>query len=84
MNVNLPPDLAIDLQEQIKLVLDLSGCVFVLALNERVLDGFIQKRYKVRYGVDDFTVTEYIEKLIQLRIEVPVANEMREFIRNIL
>ncbi|MDJ0840812.1 MAG: P-loop NTPase fold protein [Acidobacteriota bacterium] len=79
------PDRAIDLLEEIKLVLDLPGCVFVLALNERVLDGFIRKRYKEKYGIDDFTITEYIDKLIQLRIDVPDAEaRIPELITHIL
>jgi len=80
------PDKAVDLLEQIKLILDMPNCVFVLALNARALDGFIRKRYREDYGNNDFTVNEYIEKLIQLHISTPTPKpeEMRRFIEKSL
>ncbi len=63
------PEKAVALLEQIKLVLDLPSTIFVLALNEKTLDGFIRKRYEL-HGIEDFTINEYIEKLIQLRYHI--------------
>ncbi len=76
------PEKAVALLEQIKLVLDLPSTIFVLALNEKTLDGFIRKRYEL-HGIEDFTINEYIEKLIQLRYYIaPITpDEMAIFAR---
>lgn len=68
------PEKALDLLEKIKVILDLPQCVFVLALNEKALDGYIRKRYADNYG-EDFSITEYLEKLVQLKVIIPDTKE---------
>ena len=79
------PEGAVNLLEQIKLVLDLPCCVFVLALNQKVLDGFIRKRYRDDFDIKSFSIDLYIDKLIQLKVPVPKArNTLSPFVSKIM
>ncbi len=62
------PDKAIYLLENIKLVLSQPGFIFVLAVDQRILENFLEKRFKNEFGFDDYQRGQsYLDKIIQLR-----------------
>jgi Leucine-rich repeat (LRR) protein len=68
----LPPQ-GVKLLESIKLVLAQPGFVFVLALDRRVLEGYLARRYKREFGVADYAAsgTQYLDKIVQLPLGLP-------------
>lgn len=48
------PDQAIRLLESIKLVLAQPGFIFVLGVARKVIEGYLQHRYSLEYGIPDF------------------------------
>jgi Leucine-rich repeat (LRR) protein len=68
----LPPQ-GVKLLESIKLVLAQPGFVFVLALDRRVLEGYLARRYRKEFGVADYAAsgTQYLDKIVQLPLGLP-------------
>lgn len=67
----LPPN-ALKLLESIKLVLAQQGFIFVLAVDRKVLESFLSKRYKEDFGIDDYEGgVSYLDKIVQLPIALP-------------
>jgi len=68
----LPPQ-GVKLLESIKLVLAQPGFVFVLALDRRVLEGYLARRYRREFGVADYDAsgTQYLDKIVQLPLGLP-------------
>ena len=68
----LPPQ-GVKLLESIKLVLAQPGFVFVLALDRRVLEGYLARRYRREFGVADYAAsgTQYLDKIVQLPLGLP-------------
>ncbi len=62
-----PPE-AIKLLESIKLVLSQKGFIFTLALDKRILQGFLKYRYEEEFKVSDYETggKDYLDKIIQL------------------
>jgi len=67
-----PPDNALNLIEQIKLVLNLPKTIFILALDKAVLERFVSHRYRELFQQPGFSVDRLIDKLIQLHVELPL------------
>lgn len=66
------PDKAIQLLESIKLVLNHPGFIFVIAVDRRVLEGFLDKRYVEEFGLKDYHQGQsYLDKIIQLPLWIP-------------
>ena len=67
------PDKALAVLEGIKLALSQPGFIFVLAVDRRIVEGFLIKRYQEKFGVEDYTAagTSYLDKLVQLPVYVP-------------
>ena len=66
------PDKAVFLLESIKLILAQPGFVFVLAVDRRVIEGYLEKRYLEYCGKNDINLGRfYLEKIIQLPINIP-------------
>ena len=65
------PENAVRLLEGIKLVLAQPGFVFVLAVNQGIINDYLTKRYK-DYGIkDEQTGKSYLDKIVQLRLPLP-------------
>ena len=80
------PDNALHLLESIKLVLCQPGFVFVLAIDPRIVERYLEKRYKDQYGIEDYRDGQsYLDKMIQLPFPIP-SHESRfeEFIKRLL
>lgn len=68
------PEKTIQLLEAVKLFLDKRGCVFVLGADTHIIQKAITKHY-LDSGVTDSNVGDYLEKIIQLRFELPPISE---------
>jgi hypothetical protein len=70
------PDVAFDIVDSIRIALWEPDCIFILAIDEGVIaDGWLM-RFKARYpAVDDIVAAQkgrdYLEKIIQLRVQLP-------------
>ena len=73
-----PPE-AIKLLESIKLVLSQKGFVFALALDKRVLQGFLKYRYEKEFKVEKYSEggKDYLDKIIQLPL--PLLSHEKRF-----
>lgn len=81
------PDKAVALLESIKHLLWVQGFVFVLALDNVVLENFLQRRYERDFGLDHDPAIgkRYLEKLVQLTIFLPESNlRFSEYVRSLL
>jgi len=63
----LPPKV-VEVLESIKVLLDVAGLVFVLALDESVAEQAIQSYYGKDYGVPP---RDYVKKLVQVEFRLP-------------
>lgn len=68
------PEKAVQVLEAVKLFLDKSGCVFVLGADTSIVQDAVVKHYNDA-GIKDENVGDYIEKLIQLRFDLPPVPE---------
>ncbi|HEY5729433.1 MAG TPA: SUMF1/EgtB/PvdO family nonheme iron enzyme [Anaerolineales bacterium] len=68
------PEKAVQVLEAVKLFLDKDGCVFVLGADTRIVQDAVVKHYR-EAGIRDENVGDYIEKLIQLRFDLPPVPE---------
>ncbi|MDX8391793.1 MAG: P-loop NTPase fold protein, partial [Mariprofundaceae bacterium] len=67
----LPPN-ALKLLESIKLVLAQQGFIFVLAVDRKVLESFLSKRYRDDFGIEDYEDgVSYLDKIVQLPMALP-------------
>lgn len=66
---------ALKLLESIKLVLAQPGFIFFLGLDRRIIQDYLNKRFKEEYGVKEFSGQEYLEKLVQLSFPIPSHTE---------
>ena len=75
------PEQAIEVLEAIKLFLDVQGCIFVLAVDRKVIAQGIQVKYK---QLEDHRIDgqQYLEKIIQLPFELPplLSPEVKAYI----
>lgn len=66
------PDNAVFLLECIKLILSLRGFVFVLAVDRRVIECYLERKYSEYLGEENRDVGRfYLDKIIQLPINIP-------------
>ena len=67
------PENAVRLLECIKLVLAQKGFVFVLAVDNQVIETYLDKVYEDKYGFKAGTGRgrKYLEKIVQLPLEIP-------------
>ncbi|MGE0001095.1 MAG: P-loop NTPase fold protein [Fimbriimonadaceae bacterium] len=74
------PDRALAVLEAVKHLLWARGFVFVVALDQRLLTGYLEKLHTGKFGVaEPGSGTRYLEKLVQTR--VPVAHRDRDAFR---
>jgi len=80
------PDKAIQLLENIKLILNQPGFIFVLAVDQRILENFLVKRFKDEFGFEDYQRGQsYLEKIIQLRLWIQSHEEwFKHFVKECL
>jgi len=69
------PDVALDIMESIRIALNRSRCIFIIAVDERLIAQGLRLRYKELFADSkgDFATKgrEYLEKIIQFRTRVP-------------
>ncbi|MBI1332716.1 MAG: hypothetical protein GC165_07530 [Armatimonadetes bacterium] len=81
------PDKAVLILESIKHLLWVPGFVFVLALDNVILEKYLQKRYEKDCGLDDDPKIgkKYLEKLVQLTLYLPESpTKFEEFVRSVI
>lgn len=81
------PPQAVKLLDSIKVILAQKGFVFVLAVDRRILEGFLSKQYREEFGVDDYDQSNisYLDKLVQLPLQIPPHdNRFETYIRRLL
>ena len=62
------PHKVVEVLESIKVMLDVSGFIFVLALDERLVEQAIEGYYGENYRIDG---REYMKKLVQVEFHLP-------------
>jgi len=66
------PNKAIQLLESIKLVLSQPGFIFILAVDRRVLENYLEKMYRDDFGLREYNQGQsYLDKIIQLPLWIP-------------
>lgn len=81
------PESALRLLENIKLVLAQKNFVFALAVDRRIIECFLAKRYKDQYGVKDYNTNgvRYLDKMVQLPLPLPPhRNRFKKYITDLL
>ncbi|NWG35432.1 MAG: SUMF1/EgtB/PvdO family nonheme iron enzyme [Chloroflexi bacterium] len=73
------PEKAVQVLEAVKLFLDKHGCVFVIGAHTQMVQEAVTKYYA---GMTAETASDYLEKIIQLRFELPpiLEKQMGEFL----
>ena len=64
-------DKALFVLEYMKLVLAQPGFIFFLGLDDRIIEGYLDKRFREDYKVTNFSGREYLRKLVQLSFRIP-------------
>lgn len=79
------PNTTIKLLEAIKLVLAHSGFTFVLGVSRSVIEGYLQHRYEIEFGLKEYDGRSYFDKIIQLPFYIPPhSSRMNRFSTQIL
>jgi formylglycine-generating enzyme required for sulfatase activity len=75
------PGKLVQVLEAIKLFLDKPGCIFVLGADKSIIQQAVSKHY-TDAGVTGESAKDYLEKVIQLRFELPpiVTDRMQTFL----
>ncbi len=75
------PEKTVQILEAIKLFLDKPGCVFVLGADTRIVQAAVVDHYKDA-GVTGEEASDYLEKIMQLRFELPpiVEKQMGDYL----
>ncbi len=85
------PEKAIEVLEAIKLFVDAPGCIFVLGLDQRVIERGVEIRYReFNKNVDSQALNpidgaHYLEKIIQLPFQIPPVEQadMGDFVHGL-
>jgi len=73
-------DKALNVIEYIKLVLSQRGFIFFLGLDRRIIEGYLEKRFRKDFEVQGFSGREYLDKIVQLSFPIPShASRLLEF-----
>jgi hypothetical protein len=64
------PEKAAEIFEFIKVFLNISGIVFILGLNDKIIERAIRERYSYLEG--GFSPIDYVKKIVQLPVYIPV------------
>ncbi len=68
------PEKTVQVLEAVKLFLDKDGCIFVLGAHTEVVQKAVMKIYEDA-GLSPESASDYLEKIIQLRFELPPLDE---------
>lgn len=81
------PESALDVLESMKLFLGVEGCVFVVGLDQDIVERAVARKYRRRSDDEDDGVSgaEYVKKMFQVHFTLPGmrAHQVEEFLRNI-
>jgi len=81
------PDKGFMLLNSIKLILAQKGFVFVLAVDRRMIERYVEKRYRDEFNVSDYSTsgTSYLDKIVQLPLYIPPhENRFEKYIKELL
>lgn len=73
------PNKIIEMLEAIKLFLSVTGTVFIIAVDERLIRYAIDNQYKSNFAINedegiDSIASDYIEKIIQIPVHIPTLS----------
>jgi len=77
------PGKAIEVLEAMKVMLDVEGFVFVVALDEAVIEKVIEIHYGTKYGING---RDYVKKLVQMEFTLPGLRpqDVQEYVKVLL
>lgn len=79
----LLPEKAVEVLEIFKLFMDVSGCVFVLAIDYNVVSLGIRQKFGT--GADQMKDKSFFDKIIQLPFKIPVAQfDKKQYFNDLL
>lgn len=79
----LEPVRAVELLEGIKNFLDIPQCVFMLAIDTKVVEEGLKEKYGA--NMDEKKMVRFFDKIIQVPYKLPVHNyKLDEFMKNVL
>jgi iron(II)-dependent oxidoreductase len=78
------PKKIIEVLEAVKLFLDKTGCIFVLAAHTDIIREAVKKHY-IEEGLKEPDANDYLDKFIQLRFDLPPASEdeMKAYVKHL-
>lgn len=77
------PEKAVKLLESIKLVLSQRGFIFIIGVAQSVIEGYLQHRYGMEYGIRNYN--QYLDKIVQLPFQIPPHTErIKSFCNSLL
>ena len=68
-------DTVIDVFEAIRLFLQVSSTAFVIAANRAIVQAAVERRYPARVDGDPALGKDYLEKIVQVEINIPPLAE---------
>jgi len=79
------PERAVNLLETMKLVFSQPGFVFIFGVARTVIEGYLEHRFKVEYGLKQPGGQAYLDKMIQMPFHIPPHDQrMENFYRMLL
>lgn len=79
------PSKIVEVLEAIKAFVDTCGCIFVVGADSDVVTASVRAHY-VEHGMDRIDPKEYLEKLVQVRFDLPPlrVGDAAQFVGNVL
>lgn len=79
------PEKTVQVLEALKLFLDKPGCIYVFGAHVQMLQEAVKKHYATAGMIDEFDEMDYLEKIIQIRLDLPPIMEehMAPFIEDL-
>ena len=79
------PDKAVNLLENIKLVLNQPNITFILGISPNIIRAYLSAKYRKDYDLSQDLYVDYLDKLVQLPFPIPEIEEtVEDYVRSLL
>jgi len=80
------PPKAVELLENIKLILNQPGFSFVLGVYEKIIREFVSSKYAKEYNIEPAYFNNYLDKIVQVKVKVPERkpDDMKDYIKSLI